>query len=637
MTRAHTPAEKRKALRSFKQRGYVVQPKALQIVLDAFVDSDYIQFNEFLNNLFQHLSRPGATHDSIVTAAVAAEITARINSKEELGNTGVRTAQGAFEVIDAFNVPSWIPNTKNAAVQFVSTHGSIVGEPLSKANLFRYRYQLVLSKTLRNEQFTPPASTILAKGKARHLQLTAISSLEASSEEQLVLGMLTQLVEGSWYLEDLRGHIKLDLSEVDTTAGLYTENCFVIAQGRYIETESRKPVFKVSVMGMPPREQREDSLSIVGKSSNLFGGNLDNSDMKAMFKRETEEKSAMILILSDIHLDSPRIVQSFRHILDGYLEDKVVPKVIVLMGSFLSHSFGESSNDVQLLSSKFTELAQMIANDFQAIAQSSLFVIIPSLTDPGPGFVLPRPSMPSIITDGFVNTIGKDRVFLGSNPCRMRYMTQEIVLMREDMLHKMLRHCCVPPNMNETSLYAEHLVKSVLDQAHLIPLPLNSRPVVWNRDQALWLFPAPHVLVLSDCVPSYSCRYGETVGINPGSFSSEFSFIVYLPSERKAQLCSLTSERSPADKDEPETPPPISEDEDDENSDSDSGHSFHSLRARQRNLEPSDDEDENKRDQNIDLLLNVMEAKPLQETGPVIGESQTEPDENDANDVEMKL
>lgn len=117
-------------------------------------------------------------------------------------------------------------------------------------------------------------------------------------------------------------------------------------------------------------------------------------------------------------------------------------------------------------------------------------------------------------------------------------------------MYKMKRRCCLEPNMNETDSLPEHLVKTVLDQAHLSPIPLTSRPIIWSHDQALWLFPSPHVVVLADEVGAYTCKYGDVVGLNPGSFSSSFSFIVYLPAERKAQQCSLESERAPANSEE---------------------------------------------------------------------------------------
>lgn len=40
----------------------------------------------------------------------------------------------------------------------------------------------------------------------------------------------------------------------------------------------------------------------------------------------------------------------------------------------------------------------------------------------------------------------------------------------------------------------EQLVESLLSQAHLCPLPLTSKPVFWELDHTLRLFPLPHLV-----------------------------------------------------------------------------------------------------------------------------------------------
>ena len=51
--------------------------------------------------------------------------------------------------------------------------------------------------------------------------------------------------------------------------------------------------------------------------------------------------------------------------------------------------------------------------------------------------------------------------------------TQEIVIFREDLISKMRRHCIVPPNMKQDTSIYKHLVRTILDQSHVCPLPLH--------------------------------------------------------------------------------------------------------------------------------------------------------------------
>ena len=70
------------------------------------------------------------------------------------------------------------------------------------------------------------------------------------------------------------------------------------------------------------------------------------------------------------------------------------------------------------------------------------------------------------------------------NYAQMRYCTQEITLFREDILSKMRRNCIIPPKLSgEGDEISMHLLKTLIDQAHLSPLPLHVSPLYWEYDQ----------------------------------------------------------------------------------------------------------------------------------------------------------
>ncbi len=71
----------------------------------------------------------------------------------------------------------------------------------------------------------------------------------ASGEETIVLGMISQLKEGKFYLEDLTGCLPLSLAETKYHSGIYTEGCFVLAEGCLVDG-----VFQVRALGFPPAE-----------------------------------------------------------------------------------------------------------------------------------------------------------------------------------------------------------------------------------------------------------------------------------------------------------------------------------------------------------------------------------------------
>jgi DNA polymerase epsilon subunit 2 len=73
--------------------------------------------------------------------------------------------------------------------------------------------------------------------------------------------------------------------------------------------------------------------------------------------------------------------------------------------------------------------------------------------------------------------------------------------------------------------------------------------VYWELDYALRLFPLPHLLVLADHAEQYQYKKafsgGDATGdcctvVNPGSFSSDYSFVVYQPATRTVEFSRVT-------------------------------------------------------------------------------------------------
>ena len=67
----------------------------------------------------------------------------------------------------------------------------------------------------------------------KRYQLKAVEFLLGTTnrlDDVIVLGMLTQTSHGTFSLEDPSGVVKVNLSETKFHTGLYTENCFVLAE-----------------------------------------------------------------------------------------------------------------------------------------------------------------------------------------------------------------------------------------------------------------------------------------------------------------------------------------------------------------------------------------------------------------------
>ncbi|ROL51276.1 DNA polymerase epsilon subunit 2 [Anabarilius grahami] len=365
-----------------------------------------------------------------------------------------------------------------------------------------------------HELFTPPVIGSTPDEGRNKFQLKTVEALLGSTAkvgEVIVLGMISQLKEFH--------------------SGLYTESCFVLAEGWYEDS-----VFHVNAFGFPPTEPSSFTRAYYG-NINFFGGP-PTTAVKASAKLkqlEEENEDAMFVMVSDVWLDSVEVLEKIHTMFSGY--SAMPPTCFIFCGNFSSAPYGR--NQLRTLKDSFKALADLIC-EFPSIHNSSRFVFVPGPEDPGPGNVLPRPPLAEHITEEFRQRVPFS-VFT-TNPCRIQYCSQEMVVIREDLVNKMCRNCVRLPSSNLD--IPSHFVKTILSQGHLTPLPLYVCPVYWAYDYALRIYPVPDVIVFADKYDPFNVSNTDCLCINPGSFpKSGFSFKVYYPSNRTVEDRRVSRER----------------------------------------------------------------------------------------------
>ena len=268
--------------------------------------------------------------------------------------------------------------------------------------------------------------------------------------------MLTRLEDGAFALEDLDAQIVLDISEASPASGMFTEGCFALVDGQY----TLDSIFKVSEIGHPPSETRAISRSIYGHVDFLGTGALTLSEEEKLRESETKHPD-QFLVFSDLHLDSPKDLSHFRKVLQAYesfLGDRP-PALCIICGNFASKPVklmdGKSLKEYQSawngqLSPMAPDTVFFAADNFSAFgdlilsyprcARDMHFVFVPGPTDPYDvtGAILPRRGLPKSLVKDVKAKLPK--VSFPSNPCRITYKSQEIVVMREDLMSRMLRN-----------------------------------------------------------------------------------------------------------------------------------------------------------------------------------------------------
>lgn len=428
----------------------------------------------------------------------------------------------ALVLINAFQTPpfSYNPDQK----KFLPIpHFSMKLFPAAshKSKLIQERYHIMYQRTVRHHLFTPPVVGGAGSKKGPKFRLHTVEYLLSSSglaDKVIVLGMIIQLRERKFYLEDVTGKVELDLSDCLFHTGLFIESSLVLAEGVF-----KDEVFHLSAIGFPPIEPPDTTRRYFG-NVNFFGGPSPvaaKSSVKLQVMLE-QNSSAMLVFLSDVFLDDSKVLEKLTCLFTGYTD--YPPAAFIFMGNFSSTPYG--TDRYQRLKNSFKTLGDIMLN-YPDLLQKSQFYFVPGPLDPGPGDILPRPPIQSCLTSDITDRISN--VTFCSNPCRIQFCTREIVIFREDILTKMSRHCIRFPS--EGTDMSNHFTKTILSQGHLCPLPLHSRPIYWMYDHSLRLYPLPDLVVIGDKCNPFTVTSGAGCTVtNTGSFTKNgFEFKAYVP------------------------------------------------------------------------------------------------------------
>uniref|UniRef100_A0A8B9F9R5 DNA polymerase epsilon subunit n=1 Tax=Amazona collaria TaxID=241587 RepID=A0A8B9F9R5_9PSIT len=494
---------------------------ALKYLTEALRSISEVELDDTIENVIDAVEKQPLSSNMVEQSTVEAAVQECSQASDE------PVYKNIFNVIGAFDIPRYIYNSERKKFLPLSMTNfpvpNLFGTARDKAELFRERYSILQQRTHRHELFTPPAVVSHPDESRSKFQLKTIEALlgnTAKVGELIVLGMITQLKEGKFFLEDPTGVVQLDLSKAISFFGYFV---FKTLLGWY-EDE----VFHVNAFGFPPTEPSANTRAFYG-NINFFGGPSSTS-VKASAKLkqlEDENENAMFVFLSDVWLDQAEVLEKLHTMFSGY--SAAPPTCFFFCGNFSSAPYGK--NQIRSLKGSLKALADIIC-EYPSIHKSSRFVFVPGPEDPGPGSVLPRPPLAENITQEFRQLVPFS-VFT-TNPCRIQYCTQEIIIFREDLVNKMCRNCVRFPSSKMD--IPNHFVKTVLSQGHLTPLPLYVSPVYWAYDYSLRVYPVPDMLVIADKYDPFTVTNTDCVCINPGSFPrSGFSFKVFYPSNKTVE------------------------------------------------------------------------------------------------------
>jgi DNA polymerase epsilon subunit 2 len=383
------------------------------------------------------------------------------------------------------------------------------------------RYALTHQRILRHKLFRP--NDLLRVRTSAQAKLTPIESLlgkrSNASESLLLLGILIQIEEGHYYLEDPSGQVPVSFQAATAVDGFYvTEHCILLVEGSF-----QDDILYIHRLGHPLLETRKTSLAAIHQQI--------SHPAYQLLRPRLQHQDTSFVILSEVKMDQPRVLQQLEGLLASY--ESCSPfsmPLFVLMGNF--------SSSLQGTADAMADLVALLSK-FPSLASHAHFCIVPGPRDT-PAHCLPLPPL------------SKPRhhhklahLHMASNPCRIRWAGREMVIFCHNLLNLlqqrqiMLQSDISKTNDNtdtEDEDISDHLrqphcrlVKTVLDQGHLVPVA--GVPIYWNYDHALRLYPLPDALILGggDDTSGFDEIYGDCDVIHPGSLATQSIYAVYHP------------------------------------------------------------------------------------------------------------
>ena len=314
--------------------------------------------------------------------------------------------------------------------------------------------------------------------------------------------------------------------------------------------ERIRGLVKVRVLGFPPIETRDVTLRAMAIVDPLraLHSPAELVNIKRLMQTSPDVQSTTLSIFSDVHLDKPDVLENLRKVLVSDSKLHNPSALYIFMGNFSSRPLNEILSNQAAYRAGFDALASLLT-DFPDITAKSRFVFVPGPCDPGAANVLPRPPLPSSLVKSFINNDAIPHVTFTSNPARIRFYSQEMVLYREDLTIRLRRRAILTPLYSKDGETrpvhgTRHMSETVLHQGHLCPLPLSAQPIFWELDYTLRLSPLPELIVIAEDEEQFSYEYFSsetfeqgansalaTVVLNPGSFGTQCDFSVICPAK----------------------------------------------------------------------------------------------------------
>lgn len=207
----------------FRMKGFTLTLDALKAAV-AFIHESSMTPTDAMDALLASTDDHPALKSNMLDKTTVESIIAEVKGIDDPAQS-----RRAVHIVDAFHIPKIVFDPVRKVLYTKPGSFPLHGEAPAKASLYRERFLLLQQRILKDKYFAKPAF----EGHAQFgsCEITPLQSLVGCSGNRWVMGVILQVEDGRFHLEDLTAIVPVDISDAKTTAGFFTENSVVLAEG----------------------------------------------------------------------------------------------------------------------------------------------------------------------------------------------------------------------------------------------------------------------------------------------------------------------------------------------------------------------------------------------------------------------